>query len=68
MEKEEYPREGGRAQRIVTPSALVFTLTPEHRRQAGECLRNSGEIRITFREISVTSLTDVREIDSMVID
>lgn len=51
---------------IVTPSALVFSLSPEHRRQAEECLRKSGEIRLSFAEVSVSSLTEIRDLSEPV--
>ncbi|UUU37480.1 hypothetical protein [Streptomyces sp. NBC_00162] len=55
---------------IVTPSSLLFTLTPEHREKARSCLETSGEIRISFEEVSVTNLTEIRELgrEGVIID
>src|SRR4051812_6205752 len=45
---------------LFSPSAVVFALSPEHRRQAARCLSNNGEIRISFNEIAITDLTGIR--------
>jgi len=41
---------------IVTPSAIVITLHEKLQQQAKECLRKSGRITFSFKEISVTKL------------
>lgn len=55
---------------VVTPSSLIFSLTPEHREQARKCLEGSGQIRIAFEEVSVTNLTEIRELgkEGVIID
>lgn len=55
---------------IVTPSSLVFSLTPEHQAKARGCLETSGEIRISFEQVSVTNLTEIRELgrEGVIID
>jgi hypothetical protein len=55
-------------QAVVTPYALVIPFTEEHRRQAKECLERSGSIKISFKEISATSLTDVVDLAPIIID
>ncbi len=55
--------ESRRGHLAITPSAILFSLTPEHREKARECLHKSGEIRISFAELSITSLTDIRELN-----
>jgi hypothetical protein len=52
---------------VVTPNALVFALTDEFREEAARCLERSGEIRISFTEVSVTNLTDIRELSGDVV-
>jgi hypothetical protein len=44
---------------IITDSALVISLTPDQQKQAQECLRKSGKISFSFKEISVTKLPQV---------
>jgi hypothetical protein len=71
MEDDEYAESRSeRGQLIVAPGAVIFSLSPEHRKQARECLRRSGEIRISIQELSVTSLTEVRELtgEGVIID
>ncbi len=46
---------------VVTPASVVFSLSAEHQAKARKCLEESGEIKMSFREISVTNLTDIRE-------
>jgi hypothetical protein len=50
------------AQVVLTRSALIFSLSPEHRRQAQECLSKSGEIRFSFQELSVSNLGEIRDL------
>lgn len=45
---------------LFSPSAVVFALSPEHRRQAAKCLRSNGEIRLSFKDVAITDLTGVR--------
>jgi hypothetical protein len=54
----------------VTPSAVVFSLTPELSEKARQCLEKSGEIRISFEEVSVTNLSELRELgrDGVLVD
>jgi hypothetical protein len=58
-ESEPLPQEFRGGHLMFSPSAVVFTFTDEHRRQAAKCLRESGEIRISFRDISVTDLSHI---------
>lgn len=53
---------GESGQVVLTRSAVIFSLSPEHRRQAQECLRKSGEIRFSFQELSVSNLGEIRDI------
>jgi hypothetical protein len=43
---------------VVTPNALVVTLNDDHRRQIQHCLRRSGKVVFSMREISVTRMPD----------
>ena len=64
MEEQDYQGfESKRGHVAITPEAIVFSLTPEHREQARDCLRKSGEIRLSFQELSTTSLTEIREMN-----
>jgi hypothetical protein len=63
MERDSHAFESKEGHLAITPGAIVFALTPEHRKQARECLKNSGEIRISFQELSTTSLTEIREMN-----
>lgn len=45
---------------LFSPSAVVFSLSPEHRRQAANCLRTNGEVRISFQDVAFTDLTGIR--------
>jgi hypothetical protein len=63
VEKDPNAFESKQGHLAVTPDAIVFALTPEHRKQARECLERSGEIRISFQELSITSLTEIREMN-----
>ena len=49
---------GGRqlSQTYVTADEIRVELSDEAKQQAQECLRRTGSIKITFREISVTQL------------
>jgi hypothetical protein len=56
---------------MFSPSAVVFAFSDDHRRQASKCLRENGEIKLSFRDISVTDLSEIRAIsggDPVVID
>jgi hypothetical protein len=55
---------------VVTPSTLVFSLAPEHLDQARQCIEKSGQLSISFKEVSVTNLTEIRELsrDGVIID
>jgi hypothetical protein len=63
MEKGEHAFESKRGHLAITPGAIVFALTPEHVKKAHECLERSGEIRISFKELSTTSLIEIREMN-----
>ncbi len=63
----EPSREAGQV--VFAQSAVVFSLSPEHRRQAQECLRKSGEIRFSFQELSVSNLGEIRDLsDGVAVD
>ncbi len=53
---------------VITPAALVFYLDEEHREKAQECLRKSGKITISFREITVTKLPETLLQNGVLID
>jgi hypothetical protein len=63
MDKEHEAFEGKKGHLAVTPGAVLFSLTPQHLEQAHHCLRRSGEIRLSFRELTVKSLTEIRELN-----
>jgi len=46
---------------VVTPSAIILTLDAAQQRQMKQCLKNSGKVTLSLKEISVTQLpaTDV---------
>lgn len=48
---------------VITPTGISFVFNEEDQRRARECLERSGEIRINFGEISLSSLTEVRRLD-----
>jgi len=41
---------------VVTPGAVVVTFTEDQKKQAEECLKKSGHVKITFKEIKATTL------------
>jgi len=47
---------------LFSPSAVVFAFSDDHRRQAAKCLRENREIKISFRDITVTDLSEIREL------
>ncbi|MQY12874.1 hypothetical protein SRB5_30130 [Streptomyces sp. RB5] len=51
-----------KAQVVITPSSMVFSLTPEHREKARACLERSGKLEISFESVSVTNLTEIQEL------
>lgn len=53
---------------VVTPHALVVTLSPEMQRTAQECLKRSGKVTFTMKEVSVTRLPDTLLGDGVLID
>lgn len=65
---EDYPAKGApddeeltaQGHLLFSPSAVVFSLSPEHRRAAAKCLRSNGEIRISFKDVAITDLTGIR--------
>jgi hypothetical protein len=48
---------------VVTPSAVVFTLTDEHREAMKHCLDTNGRVSFTFREVSVSDLMEAKALD-----
>jgi hypothetical protein len=46
----------GTGRHQVKKDQIVFNLTDEQQKQAEECLRKSGQVKITFKEITVTQL------------
>jgi uncharacterized protein YccT (UPF0319 family) len=46
----------GTGRHHVKKDQIVFNLTHEQQKQAEECLRKSGHVKITFKEITVTQL------------
>jgi hypothetical protein len=47
---------GTGGQHTVKKDQIVFHLSEERQKQAEECLRKNGQIKITFKEIAVTQL------------
>jgi hypothetical protein len=41
---------------VVTHHAVLISLTEAHKEQMQRCIERSGEVRFTFKEISVTRL------------
>jgi len=52
---------GGRGNVKITPSSVAFTLNAEQKQQAKKCLAETGRIRLSFREVSVTKLSGVAD-------
>jgi hypothetical protein len=52
---------------IVTHNAILISLTEAHKQQMQHCIERSGEIKLSFREISVTQLPSTLH-TSVVID
>ena len=51
------PEEFGESHNVImTSSAILITLDDKLRKQARACLRKSGKITVSFKEISVTRL------------
>jgi hypothetical protein len=61
--KARRPFEIGRSRVAVTPDAIVFSLGDAHREAAQQCLDKNGKVTFTFREISVTDLLELKELD-----
>ena len=53
---------------VVTPHALVVTLSPDMQRTAQECLKRSGKVTFTMKEVSVTRLPDTLLGDGVAVD
>lgn len=51
----------------VSRSLITFRLTPAEVKRAQECLKRSGEIRYTFKDIRLTKLPKVLD-DGKLID
>jgi hypothetical protein len=43
-------------QLVVTHQAILISLTEAHKQQMQRCLERSGEVKFTFKEISITRL------------
>jgi len=48
---------------VMTPTGVTFVLNEEDQRQARRCLERSGEIRINFGEVTVSSLSEIRRLE-----
>ncbi len=57
--KGDSTKQGREQTVIVTPSAVVIPLDENLQRQARECLAKSGRATFSFREVSVTDLTEI---------
>jgi len=53
---------------VITPAALVFYLSEEHQEKARECLKKSGKITISFKEITVTKLPETLLQNGVLVD
>jgi hypothetical protein len=53
---------------VVTPHALVVTLSPAMQRSAQECLKRSGKVTFSMKEVSVTRLPDTLLGDGVQVD
>lgn len=53
---------------IVTEDTLVIPLTPEAKQKAQDCLKRSGRITFSFREVSVTQLPAIAEAEAVIVD
>ena len=53
---------------VVTPHAVVITLSEQHRQEAQKCLERSNKITFKIREISATSLPQTLLHDGVLID
>lgn len=54
---------GARGHLMFSPSAVVFSFSDEHRKQAASCLRRNGEVKISFSDISITDLSGIRQLN-----
>ena len=41
---------------VVTHNAILISLTEDHSQKMQRCIERSGEVKFTFKEISVTKL------------
>lgn len=48
---------------VVTPTTVVFALGEEHREAARRCLEKSGKVTFVFKELAVTDLIGIKELD-----
>lgn len=55
-ETPNIPENAPKEQVIVTHHAVVISLTEAQRQQMQRCIERSGEVKLTFKEISVTQL------------
>jgi hypothetical protein len=44
---------------IITHQAVVISLTEAHKQQMQRCIERSGEVKFTFKEISITRLPTI---------
>jgi hypothetical protein len=54
-------KSGGRGNVKLTPSSVAFTLNAEQKQQAKRCLAETGQIRLSFKEVSVTKLSGLAD-------
>lgn len=66
---EQSPEEReSETQILASHSVFVFAL-PEHKQRAAqECLKRSGEVRFSIKEVSLTKLPQVRGGDGVLVD
>jgi hypothetical protein len=53
---------------VVTPHALVITLSEHQQREARKCLERSGKVTFSMKEVSVTRLPDTLLGDGVLVD
>jgi hypothetical protein len=65
---EETSRREHQSKVVVTPQALVVTLTPELRQRAEECIERSGAVSFEIRPVSVENLEGSVHANGVLID
>ena len=53
---------------VVTPHTLVVTLSERQQREARACLKRSGKVTFSMKEVSVTRLPDTLLGDGVLVD